>query len=100
MLAAAGTRIAGPHSTSTASKSTASQVDHCCPSGPNTLCVQHLQAVTQLQNLELQWGRRLWGWDEWRDPDEPEPDPNAIPFHLPPAWLRPFLGRQQQECPF
>jgi hypothetical protein len=66
----------------------------------NTLCVQHLQAVTQLVNLELQWGRRMWGWDEWREPEPVEPDPNAIPFHLPPAWLRPFLAGPTSEVPF
>lgn len=76
------------------------QVDHCCEPHPNTLCVQHLQAVTQLVNLELMWGRRIWGWDDWQEPEPPpEPDPLAIPFHLPPAWLRPFLVAQQ-ECPF
>lgn len=78
------------------------EVDHCCKPRPNTLCVQHLQAVTQLRNLQLMWGRRLWGWDEWSwEPEpEPEPDPFAIPFHLPPAWLRPFLKSEQQGCPF
>jgi hypothetical protein len=75
------------------------QVDHCCPNIPipNTLCIQHVQAVTQLVNLELQWGRRLWGWDEWREPDPVEADPNAIPFHLPPAWLCPFLPPSPME---
>jgi hypothetical protein len=81
------------------------QVDHCCVDygapANNTLCVQHLQAVTLLQNLELRWGRRLWGWDEWRDPEPIEPDPDAIPFHLPPPWFRPFmLAEPLQECPF
>ena len=78
------------------------QVDHCCPGGPNTLCVQHLQAVTQTVNLELQWGRRLWGWDEWEAsaPDAAN-DGRDVPFHLPPAWLRPFMVRvPPQGCPF
>lgn len=78
------------------------QVDHCCPSGPNTLCVQHLQAVTQAVNLQLQWGRRLWGWDEWEEQNSSAANDadDAIPFHLPPAWLRPFLPSQARECPF
>lgn len=81
------------------------QVDHCCTDfgAPfnNTLCVQHLQPLTLLDNLAKRWGRRLWGWDEWRDPDLPEPDPDALPFHLPPAWLRPFLGDEPPpEEPF
>lgn len=76
------------------------QVDHCCPAGPNTLCVQHLQAVTQATNLELQWGRRLWGWDEWEEAEQPASEPGGVPFHLPPAWLRPFLRSGQRESPF
>lgn len=77
------------------------QVDHCCPSGPNTLCVQHLQPVTMLQNLELQWGRRQWGWDEW-EPVEIEPTNDGVPMRLPPEWLRPFLSAPPslEGCPF
>lgn len=77
------------------------QVDHFCPGGPNTLCVEHLQAVTQMENLQLQWGRRLWGWDEWeeREPDEPQND-NAVPFFSAPEWLRPFVASAGEECPF
>lgn len=77
------------------------QVDHCCPGQPNTLCIQHLQAVTQAVNLELQWGRRLWGWDEWEEPEaEAAAEDNSVPFHLPPGWLRPFLPAQSARCPF
>lgn len=80
------------------------QVDHCCVDhgapANNTLCVQHLQAVPQIVNLQLMWGRRLWGWDEWREPEPPEDDPTAIPFHLPPTWLRPFMGGSSSEVPF
>lgn len=75
------------------------EVDHCCPlPRPNTLCVHHVQAVTKLRNLELQWGRRLWGWDDWEPEPEPDSDPAlAVPFHLPPAWLRPFLPPSPME---
>jgi hypothetical protein len=81
------------------------EVDHCCPlAKPNTLCVQHLQAVTGLRNLELMWGRRKWGWDEWGDDGRPEPEaepePAGVPFYAPPGWLAPFMPRPSTLCPF
>jgi len=79
------------------------QVDHCCVDhgapANDTLCVQHLQAVPQLVNLQLMWGRRLWGWDEW-GPPEPAAEDAGAPFYLPPAWLRPFLPQSGNGCPF
>ena len=62
------------------------QVDHCCPHGPNTLCVRHLQSVTPEVNRELQWVRVQVGLD-------PEPDPvertdAGIPFYEAPEWAR------------
>jgi len=64
------------------------QVDHCCPhiTRPNTLCVEHLQVVPASINRELQWIRAEVGID----PPPPEcggPEPGAIPFYDPPAWL-------------
>jgi hypothetical protein len=77
------------------------EVDHCCPLPiPNTLCVQHLQAVTKLRNLELMWGRRVWGWDDWDQSEPSEPDHEALPFHLPPSWLVPFTPGGSSDCPF
>lgn len=71
------------------------QTDHCCPTIPipNTLCVEHLQSITAQRNRELQHMRRmvylrvgLIEYDEiYRG--KPEPDPDAIPFFNPPAWL-------------
>lgn len=65
------------------------QVDHCCPADrvphPNTLCVEHVQAITPTLNRELQWIRAQVGIDE--------PPPvfldafGDVPFYLPPAWL-------------
>ena len=80
------------------------QVDHCCVDhgAPfnNTLCVQHLQAVTQLQNLELQWGRRLWGWDHWEESEPELAQVDDLPFHLTPVWLRPFVRDDRPGVPF
>lgn len=77
------------------------QVDHCCTDhgAPfnNTLCVQHLQPLTLIDNVAKRWGRRLWGWDEWQEPERPEVEP-GVPFLLPPDWLRPFLS--SDESPF
>lgn len=75
------------------------QVDHCCPSGPNTLCVHHLQAVTQAENLQLQWGRRRWGWEEWEAPEPPAANSNDVPFYAPPPWLMPWPA-PAVGCPF
>jgi hypothetical protein len=96
------------------------QVGHCCPAGPNTLCVQHLEPQTQLDNLAEQAGRmaarRLEQSADERQHwlfvslgiREPAPaliaDPDAIPFHQPPGWLLPYLrprpGENGDGCPF
>lgn len=85
------------------------QVDHCCPAHlrplPDTLCVQHLQALTLAENRELQTvraratagaqtleQRRYWAHVRaGLEPEPPLPDdqPGAhIPFFTEPAWLR------------
>lgn len=91
------------------------QAGHCCPHGPNTLCVQHLTGQTITENLAEMNGRRKAQQtnDErqhWlfihlgieREPEPVEPDPDAIPFYEPPAWLRPFLPKSEttDDCPF
>lgn len=62
-------------------------VDHCCPHGSNTLCQQHLQAVTQEVNTALYWMRV-----EGRAEEEPAPlahlGDDGIPWYSPPLWLR------------
>ena len=71
------------------------QVDHCCPADrlgawpllpPNTLCVEHVQAIPAVLNRELQWIRAQVGLDE------PPPvflDAFAeVPFYTAPSWLR------------
>ena len=91
------------------------QGGHCCPHGPNTLCVQHLQAQTQTENLAEQSARlakakqapserQFWLFVELgieRLP-ELEVDADLPPFYDPPEWLRPFLKREENDndCPF
>ena len=67
------------------------QVDHCCPrelvAHPDTLCVQHLQAIPAADNRELQWLRVQVGIDE--PPPLPAPaDGLLVPFFTAPAWLQ------------
>jgi hypothetical protein len=89
-------------------------VDHCCPHTPtpNTLCVQHVQAITPRENRELQHSRRKHfihlqvGITDYEDvygypaqvPAIPE---DSIPFHEPPAWLN-LKGETNgiSDCPF
>ena len=87
------------------------EVDHCCPADPvnrtpNTLCVQHLQAIPAAENNALRWGRVRWGWDEpglWDRPayDGPLTLDDMMPWHEPPDWFKPFLAeRLSDSCPF
>lgn len=82
------------------------QVDHCCPPNragwdplpPNTLCVQHVQALVGSENRSLQDERRLWILTQ-KGLLEPPPlfaelmaPPELVPFvgvHERPAWLGP-----------
>lgn len=73
------------------------QVDHCCPNipRPNTLCVEHLQAKTLLENVALQHERRkffihlevgLINVEEVYGPAiEHDLD---LPYYIEPAWLK------------
>lgn len=97
------------------------QVGHTCPGGPRTLCVQHVEPQTQLDNLAEQWARlgppalrscrqsaderQFWllvelGYEE--PPPVASETPGAIPFHAPPDWLRPFWPQtmEKEQCPF
>lgn len=77
------------------------QCGHCCPAGPNTLCVEHLTPQTQLENLAEQNDRRRLAQSNedrrhWlfihlgieRPPPGPVVDEDAVPFYLMPGWLR------------
>lgn len=90
-------------------------VDHCCPHIPipNTLCVQHLQALTPRRNRELQYERRrnfihlqvgLVRYEEMygHPPGPAERSDDEIPFYEPPAWLG-LTGANAHDrtsCPF
>jgi hypothetical protein len=94
------------------------QAGHTCPHcPPQTLCVEHVAAQTQADNLAEMHGRRKveqtsnerqhWlfvGLGIREQPDEPEPTPDLPPFFEPPEWLRPFLVDRTvnsvDECPF
>lgn len=90
------------------------QAGHTCA---NTLCVQHVVAQSQAENLAEMHGRRARKVEQSNDerrywllvelgyeqvPDEPEAPVDDIPFHTPPEWLRPFLAQTEEtdECPF
>ena len=92
------------------------QVDHCCPCGPSTLCVEHVKPETATVNRALQnlrpgrafqslETRQYWllvnkGYEE--NPRVPRIVPDDIPFHTPPEWLAPFLPvlELSGDCPF
>ena len=78
------------------------QVDHCCPNIdiPNTLCIEHVQAIPAQINRELQWIRVQVGIDD--PPPLYSPNPDAIPFYSPPAWFLPFMetNGNTNDAPF
>lgn len=91
------------------------QVGHCCPGVPDTLCVQHIEPQTMLENLAEQRARlggvcvsqsaaerQHWLFVERGFTRLPEPAEHAVdgvPFFSPPDWL----AAQQEagdDCPF
>lgn len=90
------------------------QVDHCCPAGPSTLCVEHVKPEPAEVNRALQslrpgrafqtlTTRQWWLFVTKGIEEEPvrERIEDGIPFHQPPAWLRPFLKQEiDNGCPF
>lgn len=92
-------------------------VGHCCQPEPNTLCVEHLEPQTLSANViegnvrraararQTDDQRKFWllvdrGYEQL--PPAPEGITSSdIPFHEPPAWLRPFMAAPALEgCPF
>lgn len=68
------------------------QVDHNCPhtgGKPNTLCVEHLQAVTIHEHVAFEQARKFIYIQVGLE--EPDPvyvrDPNARPLYRPPEWF-------------
>ena len=93
------------------------QAGHCCPHGANSLCVQHIAAQTQAENLAELNGRlatrrveqtnaerQFWLLVErGYEPAPPGPPPAPdFPFYEPPDWLAPIGTKQKEieECPF
>lgn len=86
------------------------QVDHCCPAipKPNTLCVEHLQAVTPKMNRDLQTRRKFIhlqvGLVDYRDVYGPDAEDfeERPPFFTPPSWLgmQGLTHDRPAECPF
>lgn len=83
-------------------------VDHCCPhiSYPNSLCVQHVQPLTLLENVALQH-RRTWIHTQvglLPPPPVAEVDPEAVPFYVAPEWFvkaKPgYVAPQLSDTPF
>jgi hypothetical protein len=106
----------------------ADQAGHCCPAGPNTLCVQHLTGQTITENviernervarerrqkcLQDSMTRQAWLFVQLGINGEPEPESTNqnleprladIPFHEPPEWFRPYMRPPEandDDCPF
>lgn len=95
------------------------EAGHCCPHGPNSLCVQHLEGQTKADNIAERNRRVAKANQDARTRQfylfkqlgicEDEPESNlekgfdAIPFHQPPAWLRPYIQPMESDdddCPF
>jgi ribosome modulation factor len=88
------------------------QVDHCCPAGPSTLCVQHVKPETADVNRALQAERaglgrayqslqtRQYWLYVWRGIEEAPVkivrDEVGVPWFEPPSWLRPFMPRSRE----
>lgn len=92
------------------------EVDHCCPVGPSTLCVQHIEPKPGEVNRALRHERtprpaaqaaetkRFWlfvhlGIEQHRQRPRAAGD---VPFFVPPAWLKPFMPKMENydDCPF
>lgn len=93
-------------------------VDHYCPFGPSTLCVEHVRPETAERNRQLQHLRpgrafqdlatkqywlfvhkgieRLPERFRFKPEDIPFADPGDFEPLQPPEWLRPFMG--EREC--
>jgi hypothetical protein len=94
-------------------------VDHCCepwraggtePLLPNTLCVQHVQAKTNRDNVMLAHERRKWVLTQ-KGYYEPPPlfaelqapaEYHAVPMHVAPAGLGldSTVNSADEDCPF
>lgn len=95
------------------------EAGHCCPAGPNPLCMQHLEGQTKAANVGERNTRvakanqssltRQFYLFKQLGILEPEPEIeklvdllNPIPFYTPPDWLRPYIKSKEanDDCPF
>lgn len=94
------------------------EAGHCCPHGPNSLCVQHLAGQTKAENIAERNTRvakanqtaatRQFYLFKQLGILEPEPvsvepaDVPTIPFYEPPEWFRPYIKPKEanDDCPF
>lgn len=94
------------------------EAGHCCPNGPNSLCMQHLEGQTKADNI-AERNRRVAKAAQSNSTRqfylfkqlgicEPDPEIEAlcsklddIPFYEPPEWFRPFMKKaSNDDCPF
>lgn len=96
------------------------EAGHCCPAGPNSLCMQHLEGQTKADNVAERNTRvakatqsaatRQFYLFKQLGIHEPEPEIEKlvdslldIPFYEPPAWFRPYMKTEatnDDDCPF
>lgn len=95
------------------------EAGHCCPHGPNSLCVQHLEGQRKADNI-AERNTRVAKANQTAETRqfylfkqlgilEPEPEIdrlmdelNNVPFYEPPEWFRPFIKKanNDDDCPF
>lgn len=94
------------------------EAGHCCPHGPNSLCVEHLEGQTKADNIaernrrvakanqtaaqrQFYLFRQLGIYEP--EPEKPAPvDVPTVPFYEPPEWFRPYVKKanNDDDCPF
>lgn len=94
------------------------EAGHCCPHGPNSLCVQHLEGQTKADNI-AERNRRVAKANQpaatrqffllkqlgFLEPEPASESPAGVPlvpFYEPPAWFRPYIKPKEanDDCPF
>lgn len=93
------------------------EAGHCCPHGPNSLCMQHLEGQTKADNIAERNTRvaktvqpaetRQFYLFKQLGIGEPEPEAPVtagVPgFYEPPEWFQPYIKPRKandDDCPF
>ena len=95
------------------------EAGHCCPHGPNSLCVQHLEGQTKADNVaerntrvakanQAATTRQFYLFKQLGilEPESAETgfaDVPVLPTYEPPEWFRPYLKPRESnddDCPF